>query len=153
MIGWPLVFCMNMVVPLLIGLGLTNASNRIGLFLASASLFALGWIGCYRSPRFARKLIVGAGAIAISQVFPVLQIVAGFFALAVAEKSGMSRYDDNLPTGSELSDVGGFVVTLIVGCILLGFSLIIGLVLSSLLPSRWFQPPTYSAKEETDGSR
>ena len=93
---------------------------------------------CAFQPSIARKLILGSTVIAFSQMYPILQIIAGFVALGVA--GGVGLVEDGEFMEQVSSELGGFVVTLLVGCILLIGATTIGLCLGLVMPHSWFQP-------------
>jgi len=135
--AWATVFVVNMAMPVFFAWSITGESGRIGMIAASVVLFGCGcWI-CLMARRLAKGLIVGAVLVALTQVFPALQILAGILGLAVAEALHLSQYRDR---GPEITtELGGFVVTLITGGILMGLSGVTGTLVQRLLPSRWKQ--------------
>jgi hypothetical protein len=137
--AWPIVFGLNLVIPLLLGWDMTREHGRIGVFLAAALLLTSGWAVCYARPSVARRLILGSTLTALSQLFPILQIVAGCIAVAVADSFALLGHGGH-GGPAQFSEPGGFIVTLLVGCILLTFAGTTGWVLGLLLPKRWLSP-------------
>ena len=138
MIAWPVVFGLNLILPWFLSLGLTQRHGRFGVEGALAVLLVCSWSLCYLVPYVARRLIFGSIFTALTQLFPVVQIYAGVIAISLAKKIGMMNYDDDMQLGSTLSETGGFVVTTIVGGIILGFAFVSGALLTFILPARWF---------------
>lgn len=153
-VTWPIVLGLNLVLPLLFGLGLTDEHGRLGMVIGLLVLLTFGWTLCAANPSWARKLNAGAIVVAVSQVFPTLQIVIGMFALSMGVSLKLVVIDDS-DRASAASEAGGFVVTILFGCGLLFFSGIAGLCLGFILPKRWFQPPepATSSPEEAEGLR
>ena len=133
-ITWPIVFGLNMIVPLLFGLAITYEHGRIGLCVASGLLLAGGWLLCYASPPAARRLIVGSAVFAFTQFFPIIQLIAGMIAISVTGSEG--GFDE----GPVVTEFTGFAMTLVVGTILLAFAGGLGVLLGFVLPRRWFNP-------------
>lgn len=133
-ITWPIVFGLNMIVPLLLGLAITYEHGRIGLCAASGLLLAAGWLLCYASPPAARRLILGSAVFAFTQFFPILQIIAGMVAISVTGNDPL--FDE----GSGITEFAGFAITLIVGVILLTLAGGLGVLLGFVFPRRWFNP-------------
>lgn len=144
MIAWPTVFAMNMFLPVLFGLDLTKHHGRIGMCVASLFVLIAGWVLCVVKSLAARKLIFGSLIIALTQIFPILQILAGSLALGIAE--GMQLLspgvddDHNFGIAQIDSEFVGFVVTMLVAVILLGCASMAGLIASLILPFKWFKP-------------
>ena|SRR5215469_8051735 len=130
--GWLTVFALNVIVPLLIGLGVTTSGGRIGMLLAMLVLLALGFWICARAREVGFALVVGGVAVALSQVFPILQVMAGIFGFALAESIGLSG-----PRGGDLETLAaGFAVTLATGGLLAAASLAAGLGIRAALHLR-----------------
>ncbi|MBW3600364.1 MAG: hypothetical protein KY475_24250 [Planctomycetes bacterium] len=132
-IAWPVVFGLNIIIPAWFGWAVTGEHGRIGLCLASALFLASGWVLCYVRPAITRRLILGALVFAPSQFIPVVQIVAGIIAFIIAGALGLTGPDNDEPTG----EFGGFVITFIVGGILLMFAGVIGWIVGLILPQSW----------------
>ncbi len=98
-----------------------------------------GWGFCVFRPRIARKVILGSAALSLTQIFPVIQFVAGILAMGISEALGVvgNFFEDNAPADPS-SFLGGFVPTAIVGCVLLAIAGLFGLVLGFCVPQRWF---------------
>lgn len=145
-IMWAIVFGLNMVLPLLFSVELTQHHGRFGMCAASLVLFIAGWVLCALSARTARKLILGAAIVALTQLFPILHVVAGSVSIRIAESFQLADGGGGDPDLDEggfpeiTSELGGFMVTILVGGILLTFASIIGLVLSFVFPQRSLKP-------------
>ncbi len=78
--AWTLVFLANLPVPLFLGVWISNATvmtGKLGMACGVAILYWLGLRACHRAPRATFWVIFGGWFVAVSQFFPVLQIVAG----------------------------------------------------------------------------
>ena len=145
-ITWAIVFGLNMVLPLLFSVELTQHHGRLGMCAASLVLLIAGWVLCALSARTARKLILGAAIVALTQFFPILQIVTGSVSMGIAASfqladGGGGDLDPDEGGFPEItSELGGFMVTILVGGILLTFASLIGLVLSLVFPQRSLKP-------------
>jgi hypothetical protein len=118
--GWTAVFAVNLIVPIMFGWNVTANAGRGGMFLAIGFLWAVGAIVSLRRNNLARSLIVGAGLFAFTQLFPIAQMFAGMIAVSVWQLISR-RPDDRWSAGDDQiysqlgSDLGGFVVTILVG--------------------------------------
>lgn len=141
-IMWAIVFGLNMVLPLLFSVEVTQHHGRFGMGAASLVLLIAGWVLCALSARTARKLILGAVIVALTQFFPILQIVAGSVSMGIAasiqqaDGGGGDSGRDEVGFPEITSELGGFMVTMLVGGILLAFASIIGFVVSSVVRQR-----------------
>ncbi len=131
-ITWPIVFGLNMIVPLLFGLAITYEHGRIGLCAASGLLLAAGWLLCYASPPAARRLILGSAVLAFTQFLPIIQIFAGMIAISVVGS------DPLFEEGPDVTELAGFAMTFIVGTILLALAGGLGVLLGFVFPRSWF---------------
>jgi hypothetical protein len=139
-VAWPVVFGLNMIVPLAFGWDLARDHGRMGVCIAALFLLVAGWILCLRQRSIARKLILGATVTALSQFFPVFQFLAGIVAFAIAVSLGVAADGSDDGPIEITSELGGFVVTVLVGGMLLIGAAITGLLLGLVLPYSWFQP-------------
>ncbi len=121
---WPCAVSFNIVLPAIIAWSMTETSGRLGIFMAIGIILVTGWCFCYVRPVIARRMITGSLAVALMQFFPILHIFTGLFAFMVVEKIGLS----GSITASDVPDITTFVVTMIVGSVLLAVSLAIGTV-------------------------
>jgi hypothetical protein len=128
-LGWIAVFLLNMVVPLLFGWSMTRDGGRVGMAVASLALFAVGCGICT-----ARRGLVAPLFVGLSQVVPVLQILAGSIGVEVALALRVAVGSD---LSTRLTEAGGFVVTLVTGGLLMAASLVAGLLLRLLARAPW----------------
>jgi hypothetical protein len=73
-------------------------------------------------PHIAWKLIAGSGIFAVTQFFPILQIIAGALALELAATVGLPIFENASGVQEITSPLAGFVVTLLVGCMLMALA-------------------------------
>ena len=64
---------------------MTEGGGRLGVVAAVTMFVGAGWVLCVRYPSYAEKLIIGAAFFSLTQFYPVIQMVAGLCALAVAD--------------------------------------------------------------------
>lgn len=142
MVSWLVVFAINLPIPLWFGWSFAEGDGRAGVIAALPLIFAIGIFGCGVARKVGLALVVGGVIVALSQFFPVLQIVAGVFGIAVGrvlglvEDGGGDVLDSTIP-----SLAGGFVVTLATAAALIGPAVVMGSLLSLFLPRRWRGDP------------
>jgi len=134
---WTIVFVLNLAVPLLIAWTLSNASGRIGMFVAVAVLYLLGsWVCTAHYRHLGVSLIAGGLCVGLTQVFPLLQIIAGSVSFAVATRLGqVDGRNADLP-GNVDSAAAGFIITMTTGVLLMAAALVIGLPLQAIASRR-----------------
>jgi hypothetical protein len=134
--GWTAIFLLNMPLPLLFAGEVTRNHGRSGVFVASATLWLLGGWVCVAQRKVGFALAVGGAPVALSQIVPLLQIMAGIVALTVGELFQQVENKDDA-VGQVVSEPGGFLLTMITGSLLMGAALVLGLLLRALMPARW----------------
>jgi len=136
-IEWTAVLMFNMIVPVLLGWSMTNSQAKMGSAIAVALVATLGYYACVRFPTPMLLTIRGGMVVAVSQVFPVLQVLCGALAIHGLIVVGWIQESS---FREMLSFVfSGFMVTLLTGLFLLATSLVIGLFLRCVTPTSWWQ--------------
>ena len=107
--AWVVVFLYNLPVPLFFGWWITKYGERIGMVIAIIVCFAAGYWVCASVRRIGVCLIIGGIPIGISQLVPVLQMAAGFVAMAIGRNVGL------LNSADATNKFGGFLLTSITG--------------------------------------
>ncbi len=127
--AWIFIFAINMAVPLLFSLPLTDLHGRLGMSAAALFLFTLGCGICAANRKLAVALLAGAALVALTQLFPGMQIIAGMIGIGVGQALGHATFDSDEHPARITSEFGGFVVTFITGGILMAGSLCAGILL------------------------
>jgi hypothetical protein len=126
---------MNLIVPLMYGLLETREHGFVGMLVGSLILLLGGFWCCFRFKDFSKALIVGGWIVALSQVYPLLQMLAGIFGMGVANAVGPSPDEEYSPYSIH-SEPAGCVATIMTGAILIGVSALIGLFVRAITPRR-----------------
>lgn len=129
---WWMLFGLNLPIPALFGMGAAAGTALFGEAAAVLMFGLAGWWATLRYPQWASRILVGAGVMAVSQVMPIPQLVAGMLALSIAEGVGFANTGGQGLSMTLTGFVGGFFVTTITGGILLGMTLCIGACLVPL---------------------
>ncbi len=152
---WPIAFAVNMIVPVILAMMMTSFRGWIGTGVAGFTLLILGYYVCRVYPRFGVNLIFGAGIVAATQFYPILQFLAGTLAIELATKLGLVvQSDDWIGLLLIATEVSGFVVTFACGTILLVTASIVGLLIGFLLSVFLSRNETFapdSSKPPTNG--
>jgi hypothetical protein len=122
-IWWALIFVTNLPIALILGWKETNQFGRIGMATAIVLVWLLGHFGIRLSKDFARILVPGSACVVPLQLFPILHIFVGAFAVETTE-----RVVHRLPH-TPLSGAGGFCATIFTGAQLIFVALLCGLVI------------------------
>lgn len=117
--AWTGVFVANLAVPVLFGFNVVGKEGVYGLIGALAVLFWIGFAICLFRFRIGRSLVLGGVAIAIFQVFPILQIICGALGLTVWDQIGGHGFfssdgvDDARRGWQHDPNIASFVVVLV----------------------------------------
>jgi MFS family permease len=130
--AWIFVCAINMAVPLLFSATLTEEHGKLGMLLAVVSFFLCGCLLCAFQRNLALAVIIGGVIVALTQLFPILHIVAGWIGMAVGDLLGVADFGRGDDSPRLLNELGGFVVTLVTGGILMAIATGIGLTI------QWF---------------
>lgn len=133
---WPILFGANMVIPLMAGMELLDVAGFYGVALATLLLLVSGWSLFVIWPALAVRVSAGSIVTALLQFFPILHFVIGIIAFSITVQLGHASdfKDDSGPKIT--SEVGGFLITFIMGSILLFTATGIGTLLLFIVRSR-----------------
>jgi hypothetical protein len=137
-LAWVIVFLLNLVTPLLFGWSRTESSGRIGMLIAAFLLLALGYGACGTARGIARPLVAGGILVAISQFFPLIQIIAGLIGMGIGSAAGQVDGRGDIGPGFVRTETGGFLVTLVTGGLLMTAALVAGAFLRIITPWHWW---------------
>lgn len=116
------MFVFNSFVPFFFVRVLTAQSGRIGMLTAILTLFCVGWCLCAFCPRIARRINAGAALTAVSQCVPLIHISLGLWACErfgqVQPSLKVALHGRHMEVTS-MSELGGFLVTMIMGGVLI----------------------------------
>ena len=74
-----------MAVPLLFSLALTDQHGRLGMSVAALFLLTIGCVICAANRKLAVALLAGGALVALSQLLPGLQIIAGMVGMGAGQ--------------------------------------------------------------------
>ena len=100
-VAWIFVFAINMAIPLLFGASLTEQHGRLGMSVAAFFLLAVGWYICAAKRKFAVALLAGGALVALTQLLPGLQIIAGAIGMGVGQATGHAACSTAMKTQHE----------------------------------------------------
>ncbi len=123
---WALVYWINAIVPFALGLAVTGGAGLVGMLLGLALMFGAAGRLTAVSREFKIAFEVGGWIVAASQLFPVLQVLAGAIGLRAA--AGWRQAADHSPMISANGVLGGFIATVGTGGILMTFAMGIGML-------------------------
>ena len=110
-LGWGIVFALNSIIPLCFGWDVTRSGGRIGMAAATVALWLLGHFVCVKSADVASVLVGGGSCLAMSQVFPIVHLVAGAIALRLC---GVPILNETMVFGP-IGEIRCFMVTMVTG--------------------------------------
>ena len=128
-LGWPLAFAANLPVPLMFSSEITRDTGSMGMAAAVALCLVAGWYVGRRNPWNAKRLVVGGGLVALSQVFPLLHVIVGMVGYEAARSLGGAQQQSDDTIGRITTEYGGFICTLVTGGALIAAALATGWLL------------------------
>ncbi len=143
---WTAVYLLNLVIPSFLAWTMTTAPARIGALGAIVILLAVGYCLCQVRPLWMLVTIRGSFLVAISQIFPILQIMCGALAIRSLIFIGWieeANFREMLGTTAS-----GFIVTMLTGGSLLLISAVLGLILMAISPRRWWTIPSPNSQTQ-----
>jgi hypothetical protein len=125
-LAWIWVYTVNLGIPVMLGSMFTCEGGRVGMVIGIIVVFAIGCRVCFVSRRTVLMVVYGGWIVALSQAVPALHIIAGTIGLsAVRVTTGEER---------DLSTIlGGFIATLITGCVLISVATALGAVVQGII--------------------
>jgi hypothetical protein len=136
---WTAALLFNLIVPILIGWGLTDSNAKIGVVAAVALILLVGYLACKYHPLLMLFTIRGSIFVGVSQIIPALHLLMGLISLQFLEILGLIAKDGAPALTGFLM---GFLMTLAIGLQLLIISLGLGLILRLITPDRWWLAKT-----------
>lgn len=134
LIVWAGVFALNLFLPYQFGQTETRIGWSVGMHVGILALWTVGAVAVARSRTLSFSLSSGGALIALSQLFPLAQIYAGFFGLGVARRLGLATKMGELNSQpSQLTEMGGFVATVLTGGALMTAALFFGLLIFAVV--------------------
>jgi hypothetical protein len=131
-IYWTVIFSLNLIVPLLLSTALTQDGGGVGVAFGIAALWMMGLAGCFLPRSFRKSMLVGGSIAALTQIFPILQLLCGSIAIASWQKlTGLS-----VEKPDSLIELSTFGITVLTGQFLIASSTIMVLILSAILRIR-----------------
>lgn len=121
---WTLVYAANLVMPALFGLPAVQGLGFAGVGLAIVALWFAGLHIGDKNPRLLRRLARGGIVVALSQLFPVLQVAAGTLALIFTGVFPVAAVEGSVELISD--PMRGFMATAMTGGFLLSAALLFG---------------------------
>lgn len=132
--AWPIVLAANLTVPLMFGLEVTRGGGRWGMGLAIALVWLVGHLACARFKVLGPRLVIGGVFVGLSQLSPVLQIMAGSASLDFVSWAGMTGGEfAGMP--DRLTEFGGFLATFLTGGQLLFVAILCGFAVAFITTS------------------
>ena len=140
--AWPIVFLLNLIVPILLASSLLKITAVFGLIVVVVAYLAVGWLIGRRWPGLLRRVVAGGWVICVSQVLPMIQMLAGLIAIELVGWLGVTNSVDDLMSPKGLnSGVTVALVTFFCGGILLTAALFVGVGIIGVKDFFWRAPP------------
>lgn len=129
---WSFIFIINLGIPFLFGLHYIRDGGAIGLAFGILALWMMGIAAGYLPKKFRNAILIGGIGVAISQVFPIFQIICGSVAIGSWQKlTGL-----NVDKPDSMIELSIFGVTVLTGQIMIVSSTVAVLILSTIFRQR-----------------
>jgi len=128
--AWPLVFLLNLGVPVLLGFALCSNKGRLGLVLVTALLLVFTTWLVAGNPLLRARWIAGGKIVAVFQFIPFFHFLIGSFSIFLLAKCDLFSsqfFDDNFDPFGTIDFLPAILLTLLVGGGLLLFAYLLGL--------------------------
>jgi hypothetical protein len=118
---WLVVFCLNLIIPLMCGLDVTSAHGRTGMTVAIVLLWLWADVAGRRNGALGFALVVGGAFMGVIQFLAIGPVMAGIVAMNVAVALGQASEVTHVST-----ELGGFIATVVTGGLLQAAALVVG---------------------------
>ncbi|MGV3484235.1 MAG: hypothetical protein ACO1RT_07445 [Planctomycetaceae bacterium] len=136
LVVWPILLALNLVMPLVVGMPMIESSGKLGVAIAVAAFAITGWIICVYRPQLSKRLLAGSTVVGLSQIFPVLHLIAGKTAFSIVAHVGQAEVGGDLGLDRIKTEFGGFLVALLTGGVLTVCAVAIGYGMFAIFNTR-----------------
>lgn len=121
---WFWACVLNSIVPFLLGTAVTSGLARGGMVLGIVAVVWFGWSLAGTFPEVVRTVVYGGWVVALAQLFPVFQVIAGVIAVSAVTQLGLGIGEGQ---GSRVDGLaGGFLATIVTGGLLIALAGVLG---------------------------
>lgn len=135
--GWLVGYGVNLPVPIMFAMMFISPAGFTGMLVGIIMVMSIGMLAARRLKQLNRIALRGGLLLAITQLFPILQMFSGIMAGSTLEKLGYpfdSMVDS--PAGTNLGFVPCMLAVLMVSAMLMTMALGIGTVIELFFPKR-----------------
>jgi hypothetical protein len=130
MLGWTVVFGLNLIVPWSLGNEVTKGKGQIGICFGIALMWLVGCEIGRRWPSLGWNLTAGGIVVALTQFYPLIQMFAGLVAFAILGRIGSGSTPNSTFNTLTAPVPGTFLLTVTTGAVLYVVALCAGALLS-----------------------
>ncbi|MBA4192617.1 MAG: hypothetical protein C0467_32010 [Planctomycetaceae bacterium] len=121
------VFVANLIVPLFLGWEATGDGGRVGMVAATAVVLLLTLLVVPKWSELRMILVAGGIFTAVAQTLPLIQIIVGIMSVQTVRHLGFVQ-----EYGYRLTELGGFLATLLTACMMLAAAFMSGVFLRAV---------------------
>lgn len=136
-IQWTVVVLCNLIVPLLFGLALSRTDGIVGIAVAVVFMLVLGYFASIYLPFFVLFSVRGGLLVGVSQIIPVVHVLAGYVSMMLLRFVGLLEVDV-LVGDKRIGFISAFLLTVLTGGILIMVACGLGLLMRLVTPDRWW---------------
>lgn len=149
MMMWTLAVLANVPVPLTFALNETTVAGKFGITAAVLVFLLVGSALAWQNSRICKILTRGCLVVSLTQLFPILQVIAGAIALEVVKRVGLGDpLRDEFGNSDDLAFAGAMLASLLVGTAIAVVGGFVGLLIAAINWSEWW--PSAEPKSASD---
>lgn len=133
LLRWALVVCLNAAVPMMFATAVVDSAAHWVVVSGLVLVFLSGALICLQFAWLRRRILAGSYVVGVSQLFPIVHMIAGAIALQISETIGFAGGFDDVGTQNMTNPLAIFLVIFITAAVLALVALAIGSVLILLI--------------------
>lgn len=133
LLRWALVTCLNAVVPMIFATAVVDSKSYWVVLMGLVLVFFIGACVCIRVTKLRRPILVGSYVLGVSQLFPIIHIFVGAFAMQVSQSMGLADKLDDAAAQEMSNPLSILLVILVTAGMLAIVALAMGAMLTLLI--------------------
>ena len=115
LICWPILFGINMIIPLLFGWSTLRDHGKAGAAAATVLLLSISLAVLLSDRVWKRRLYLGGFLVSLAQLFPVMHLIVGMISIEIVRNLRLGVFGTETEPDHVTSEAGGFLIVLLVG--------------------------------------
>lgn len=115
LICWPMLFGINMIIPLLFGWSTLQDHGKAGAAAATLLLLSISLAVLLSDRVWKRRLYLGGFLVSLAQLFPVIHLIIGMISIEIVQSFRLGVFGTDTEPDHVTSEAGGFLIVILVG--------------------------------------